>query len=275
MLRPLVLDILALLVPACVGALTFWGGRSLRRLPRVLQVGSVVLAVAVVAGGAASLAGLLPDRVGQLVSLAGGGTVLLSWAALLLLGIAWAAPDRCLSTAFLACLAALAGCLLVIESSGPLWWRFCAPELWQNTPDAHGNLLQSSGTTCAPAAAAMLLHRYGIPASEGEMAYLAGTSLFGSDAHALARALDAKVRPHGWRASAGHADYEECVRRGEPFVAHVRGPSFGHAVLVERASRDGVQVVDPVEGKPGRMSRDEFKRAWDGTVIRVDRGGDR
>src|SRR5262249_15792566 len=63
MLRPLVLDILNLLVPPCVGALLLWGGRSLRRLPRALRVGSVVLAVAVVAGGAASLAGLLPDRV--------------------------------------------------------------------------------------------------------------------------------------------------------------------------------------------------------------------
>jgi hypothetical protein len=54
----------------------------------------------------------------------------------------------------------------------------------------------------------------------------------------------------------------------------LRDSHVGHAVLVVRPSLDRVEVVDPVEGKPGRFSRDEFERAWDGTVIRVDRGGD-
>src|SRR5205814_8174959 len=111
------------------------------------------------------------------------------------------------------------------------------------------------------------------PASEGEMAYLAGTSLFGSAAPAMARALDAKVRPHGWSAHAGHADYDDCLRRGEPFVAHVRGRNTGHAVLVEQVSEDGVRIVDPIEGQPRAMPRAEFESIWDGTVVRIDRDG--
>jgi hypothetical protein len=273
MLRPLALDVLALLLPLGLGALAFWGGRSLCRWPGWLQLGLVVLAVGVVAGGAASFAGLLPDEVDQWVSRLGGGTMLVSWVALFLLGAAWAAPNRRFSTGFLACLVAVAGGLLAIEGSGPLWWRFGAPELWQNVPDSEGGMRQSSGLTCSPTAAAMLLHRYGIPASEGEMAYLAGTSLFGSDAPAMARALDAKVRPLGRRAHAGHADYDDCVRRGEPFLAHVQGRTTGHAVLVERMSEDGVQIVDPADGQPRPMPRAEFEQLWDGTVVRVDRDG--
>jgi hypothetical protein len=273
MLRPLILDVLALVLPLGVGALAFWGGRFFRRLPKVVRLGLVAGAVACVAGGAAAVAGVLPDGVGRAVSLVGGGTVLLAWVALLLLGAAWAAPDRRLSSGFLACLTALAGGLLVIEGSGPLWWRFGAPGLWENAPDAHGRLRQSSGLTCSPAAAAMLLHCYGISASEGEMAYLAGPSLFGSDAPAMARALAAKVRPHGWAVHAGHMDYAECVRRGGPFLVHVRGPDFGHAVLVEEVSEDGLRITDPLDGRPRRMSRGEFERVWDGTVIRIDRSG--
>jgi hypothetical protein len=256
-----------------LGALAFWGGRFFRRLPAAVRLGLVTGAVVCVVGGAAALAGVLPDGVGRVVSLVGGGTVLLAWVALLLLGAAWAAPDRRLSSGFLACLAALAGGLLLIEGSGPLWWRFGAPGLWQNAPDADGRLRQSSGLTCSPAAAAMLLHRYSVPASEGEMAYLAGTSLFGSDAPAMARALGAKVRPHGWAAHAGRAGYEDCVRWGGPFLAHVRGPDLGHAVLVEEASEDSLRITDPLDGRPRRMSRGEFERVWDGTVIRIDRGG--
>jgi Peptidase C39 family len=273
MLRPLVLDILALLLPLGLGALAFWGGRLLRRVPGWLRACCVAFAVIAVAGGAASFADLLPDRFSRSISPIGGGTVLLGWAALFLLGFAWSVPNRRFSPGFLACLAALAGCLLLIEASGPLWWRFGAPELWERTPDSLGRLRQTSGLTCSPAAAAMLLHRYGIPASEGEMAYLAGTSLFGSDAPAMARALNRKAPPHGWRAHAGHSGYEECVRRGQPFIAHVWEHDLGHAVLVEQISWEGVQIVDPLDGAPRQMSRADFERVWDGTVVRVDRDG--
>ncbi|MBY0231583.1 MAG: hypothetical protein K2W96_20040, partial [Gemmataceae bacterium] len=123
-------------------------------------------------------------------------------------------------------------------------------------------VVQTSGTTCGPAAAAMLLRRYGIEAGEGEMAYLAGTSLFGSDAHALARALEAKA---GLRAQGGRTRWE--ARQGAPFIAHVRGASLGHAVLVERLDERGATITDPAGGGTRRMARGEFERAWDGTAV--------
>jgi hypothetical protein len=271
MFRPLFADLLTLLVPVGVGLLAFIGGWFFRRWPRWLQIACLGVAAAVVTGGAVALVGPLPDDMSALVSLAGGSTVLLCWAALLMVGIAWAAPNRRFSTGFLACLAAVAGGLLFIEGSGPLWWRFGAPELDFNVPDSQGRLRQSSGLTCSPAAAAMLLHRYGVRASEGEMAYLAGTSLFGSDAPAMSRALNEKIRPNGWKAYAGHADYDQCLRRGVPFVAHVQRADLGHAVLVEQVSPDGVRIIDPIEGESKTLSRAGFELVWDGTVIWIDR----
>lgn len=219
--------------------------------------------------GAASLVGNIPERVSRLFFIVGGETVVLAWAALVLLGVARAAHNRRLSSAFLYCIVALAVCLLIIEGSGSLWWRFGASELWNNVPDSQGRLRQSSGLTCAPAAAAMLLHTHGIAASEGEMAYLAGTSLFGTDVRQTARALDLKVRPYGWHVSTQHTDYDMSVGRRKPFVAHIRGPYLGHAVLVTHVAIDHVQVLDPLEGIPKTVVRDHFAAIWDGTLVEV------
>jgi ABC-type bacteriocin/lantibiotic exporter with double-glycine peptidase domain len=187
--------------------------------------------------------------------------------------VVWSVPNRSLSSGFLGCLVALAGCLLLIEASGRLWWRFCAPGAWQRSADAKGRLQQSSGFTCSPAAV-MLLHRHGIPSSEGEMAYLAGTSLFGTDALATTRALQRKARPHGWQARVVHADYEACAGLEAPFLAHVSGPALGHALLVERAGPDLVEVLDPLDGSRRKMSRAGFERVWDGTAIYLVRAGE-
>ncbi|HEY1377313.1 MAG TPA: cysteine peptidase family C39 domain-containing protein [Gemmataceae bacterium] len=269
MLRPFVSDVSALVLPLGLGSLAFVVGRLLHRLPKSVRVGLLVIAGAVIVGGAASLAGLLPDRVDQAAAAVGGATVVLCWAALLLIGVAWSAPKRAFSRGFLSCIVAVAGFLILAEGGSRLWWRFAAPELWRNAPDSHGCLRQTSGLTCAPAAAAMFLHCHGIPASEGEMAYLAGTSLFGSDAWQTAAALDQKVRPSGRRAVILRSGYDECVERAEPFIGHVRGPSGGHAVLVKAVSPYGAEVVDPVEGFPKRLPRADFEAVWDGTVVAV------
>src|SRR5262249_47964863 len=152
---------------------------------------------------------------------------------------------------------------------GRLWWRFAAPELWERTADAGGSLQQSSGLTCSPAAAVMLLHRHGIPTSEGEMAYLAGTSLFGTDAPSMCRALQAQGGPFCFRAEARRTDYEECRRDGSPFIAHVQRDLLGHAILVERMDAEWVGVVDPLDGQRRTISRGEFEAAWSGTALRI------
>ena len=59
------------------------------------------------------------------------------------------------------------------------------------------------------------------------------------------------------------------MRRGEPFLAHVSGPTLGHAVTVVGMTPEGVLYLDPADGKPHVMVRAEFEREWDGTVVRI------
>jgi hypothetical protein len=270
MLHPLAVDLVTFLLPLCLGGIAFVAGRLLFRWPKPVRVLILSLTLAVVALGGASAAALLPSGINAALSRLGGGTVVLSWAALLLLGVVWSLPKRSLSTSFLAVLAFVAGTLVVIESGGRLWWRFFAADAWQRTANPNGCLRQSSGVTCSPVAGVMLLHHHGIAASEGEMAYLASSSLFGTDAWSLARALTEKVQPRGWEAEARQADYDSCLREGWSFVAHVRRPDVGgHAVFVERVLPDHVTGIDPLDGSPTKWNRADFERQWDGIVIRV------
>jgi hypothetical protein len=273
MMRSLVWDLLSFLLPLVAGACAFLLGRSFQRCPKALRVAIIAASLLGVAVGVLSLGGLLPVQVRSVLSWLGGGTTMLCWSALILLGIVWSVPRRSMSTGFLAVLVAIAACMVFIDASGSLWWRFLAPETWQRYPDEQGQLQQSSGLTCSPTAAVMLLAQYGVRASEGEMAYLAGTSLFGTDAESIARALGRKVEPMGWKAQERQTTYEECLKRNEPFIAHVQGKYLGHAVLVEAMFVDKVRIVDPASGLRETVSRTEFESIWDGTAISLIKQG--
>src|SRR5436309_3280997 len=95
---------------------------------------------------------------------------------------------------------------------------------------------RSARVRSAPAAAAMLLQRWGIRISEGEMAELANTTpVLGSDPYSLGRAVDRVVRTRRLRGHAGRFEYSRAVRLACPFVALVNRPGIGgHAVLVVR-----------------------------------------
>src|SRR5262249_29827970 len=127
------------------------------------------------------------------------------------------------------------------------------------------------GQTCSPAAAAMLLRHYGIDASEGEMAYLARTSLLGTEVQALARALTHKIKDKGWSAAVRTMDYESCITLKKPFIPHVWVPGLGgHAILVESLGQDSVIAVDPRFGQRSEISRPEFEAQWEGIVIAIE-----
>lgn len=141
--------------------------------------------------------------------------------------------------------------------------------MWEKTADAKGYVQQSSGLTCSPAAAVMLLHHYAIPASEGEMAYLAGTSFFGTDALGMARALTWKTAARGWHAEVVTPDFASCLKL-TPFIAHVHLPNIGgHALLVDKADSDYVHVIDPLDGQRRKMAREEFEAVWLGIMIHI------
>lgn len=249
-------DLAGSLGPIAIAAILWWTGSRLHRWARWqhIVISLFVSSIAIIGAGAA--AGVLPANT------LGGGTVLLSLVAIFLFAIVWSAPKRSLSSPFLMTLAGVALILTAIETSGRLYWRWFAPEAWTRTADAEGRLIQSSGMTCSPTAAVMLLASLGIESSEGEMAYLAGTSLFGTDADSIVSALNHKLEAKGWRAEKRNGDPET------PFIAHIKDGYLGHAVVVTHWN-GGVHHLDPGDGQGKQLSQAEFEVLWNRTAIVV------
>jgi hypothetical protein len=226
---------------------------------------SAVLAVVVLA---VAYFTSVKDWTGAYLLAVGGETSPACWSAAFLLGVVWNSPGRSTSSAFLAIVVGLAAVFLLLNGSGRLWWRFLAEREWANGPGKDGSLAQTTGWTCAPTAAAMLLHAHGISATEGEMAYLAGTSWMGTDLYATAEALDRKAAPSGLRARVERTDFETCLARGVPFVVTVRLPGIGgHALFVERIDARGVEVIDPIRGRRQVLPRERFESLWEGRIV--------
>jgi hypothetical protein len=263
------LDVAAFLLPILVGVGLFLLGRTFRRWLWGVRGAAILLSLAVIALALLSLARVLPLAVERVAFDLGGMTTLLCLVAMFLLGVVWGVPKRSLTAPFLITLALIALVVVGIESSGRLWWRFGSPEAWSRTADEDGLLRQSSTVTCAPAAAVMLLHQYGITAGEGEMAYLSGTTVLGTDATGIARALEAKAEPHGLRVEVAQTNYDECLSHGKPFLAHVAGQYLGHAAAVVGMTPEQVFLLDPAEGKLGQLTRDEFEAQWDRVAVRL------
>lgn len=282
MLRPLIIDLFEPLALLAVGGLGFVLGKRTHRLPRPLFLASVALG-AVVATSLVFMAFAVAARVntprdwaGPVLHLVGGERVLACWSAIFLLGVAWSGRRRRFSRGFIGTLVAIAGLLILASGSGRLVWRLLGKEMWHHGVNQDGCLTQTTGLTCSPAAAVMLLDRYGIRTSEGEMAYLARTSpVGGTDSYAMAHALALKVRSRGWTARVRKADYDACLRRGSPFIAHVAMPGVGrHALFVERLTPDHAEIIDPRLGRPDQIDRKTFESWWDGRPIEVV-GGER
>jgi len=265
--RPLALDIVAFFLPGVACVLLFLLGRRFSGWPKPVRGVALLVAVAGIALGLSSLSRVLPANVERIGFQLGGMTTLLCWVATFLLGVVWGVPGRSLSSGFLIALAGIAVVLVSIESSGRLWWRFAAPTTWKRTVNGEGLLQQSSSVTCSPTAAVMLLNLAGIPASEGEMAYLSGTSVLGTDAPGMSLALEEKAAANGWRVQAGPTTYDQWLGRSEPFIAHVKGRYLGHAVTVFRVFPEGVILLDPATGQASEVSRRDFEENWDGMAI--------
>jgi hypothetical protein len=242
-----------------------WGGVADHGRDRRLLVIMAVAVIGVIIGG------ILPFASGEIETEIVGAAILLCWGTLLLWGVLrCAAAARARNERLVVLLAAGVGAVMLLQAGSCLWWRFCAPELWERTVDATGGLRQSTGVTCYPASAVMLLHHYGIAAGEGEMAYLANTSLGGTEDFAMVRALSRKGRANGWRAEVEDTDYDACVRRGHPFIAHVDLPDIGlHAVFVKEITPEYVVIIDPISGVPERLLRAEFDDVWNGGLVRL------
>jgi hypothetical protein len=267
-MRPLAIDILETFLPLTVGLLAYAGGRLSVRLPRRAFLGMVGVAVFVVV--IAWPVHLFAERwTGPWVFRLGGDASPAIWAGLFLLGVVSVLPNRTLRTQFLVFVVSLVGIILLIQGGGRLVWRFGFPSLWENTADARGHLTQGTGVTCGPASAVMLLSHHRVTVSEGEMAYLCGTSVTGTNLYSLAHALSLELP--GRNARVEWTTYGECVDRGEPFIAGVKLPHIrAHALFVKRLTPEHAVVVDPLEGWQKQVPRAEFEQWWQGQIVRFE-----
>jgi len=228
----------------------------------------------------------LPRPIELGISYAGGVIIVLCWMILAVIGFSWSAPK--VSPDFFARfgLLLMPVALIGIEAGGSLWFRFVDTEAWQNRPNPllwEGRMVQSTNMTCLPACAAMLLYKYGLVAdgeneecdfTEGELAYLANTSFFGTDAHIMAQAMTRKIKkehPQS-RAIAKRATLEEMVAWGAPFIAEVQFEKVGkHSVFVYTITQHELAYIDPFLSEPiGEIPHLVFDKLWTGNVIVIE-----
>ena len=267
MVRSLALDLFDVLLPFLASVVAFLGGCVLERLPTYFFRTIIGVAVSTVLFFGVSYFTPIHAMVSDSFWHIGGVTTVACFVAMLLLGVVWTSRGRSTSTGFLRVIVGLVFLIVLLNSGGRLWWRFVNTTAWQNLPDATGCLKQSSGWTCSPAVAAMLLHHYAIETSEGEMAYLAGTNYLGTDAPSIAHAIMAKAAPT-LAAHIADNSYEACIHRADPFLACVHVPGLGgHAVLVLEVHPDNVELIDPRFGYRQRIHRIEFEQQWQGKMV--------
>ena len=123
--------------------------------------------------------------------------------------------------------------------------------------------LQSTGWSCAPAAACSLLRRLGVEARENEMARLMqARPHFGTDVLNMHRGLALKLRGTGYRVELRRLDYAGLVAGDAPCLVSIELHFFmDHAMAVVDADTDGVSVLDPLSG-PDWIPRDRFEEIW-------------
>jgi hypothetical protein len=161
----------------------------------------------------------------------------------------------------------------LLVAGGLLWVRAAAVIAMTGGPlpplkgqvGADGLCRQSTGFSCAPAAAAMYLDRLGVRATEAELAEACATGREGTTDAGIARGLRRKLPGRRVRVSA--PAYEEL--RPPALVSILLQRDIGHSVLLESAGPEGVGIADPL-GSRRTMSREAFLARWQGSSIRAE-----
>lgn len=188
-----------------------------------------------------------------------------------------------------------AGLLTPVMLGAALWsygWYFApVPAGLSGTVDRTGYCRQSTDDSCSAAAATMVLHAHGIPATEAEMAALCLTRAgHGTTPLGLFRGLALKARASGLRpelvrantaaglhALAGPGVVSIGLDARTPAAMAERLQEYGwqrgvrHAVVVMGADAGGnwIDVADPSYGRERWPTRDprELRYLWDGLAL--------
>ena len=179
--------------------------------------------------------------------------------------------DRRLLRVALATIAVLFAAHSVLDIGSPLIFRSALAAL-DSDAAGRGPVSQTTGWSCSAAAGATFLRLHAIPASERQVAELAGTSpLTGTDDLGLCRAIEILGEPRGLRprlrAGLGQADLPT-LRRPCLFGYRLSFTVWHTAVLVS-SQGDRLEVEDPLLGRD-TWTREDFLRKWVGTAVELE-----
>jgi len=138
--------------------------------------------------------------------------------------------------------------------------------------DTEGIAYQSTGYTCAPAAAVTALRKLGLPAQEGELAILAHTSpLAGTLPFTLQKALQQRYADAGLKSRYRYFESVSQLEEAGLTLAVIKDTLLtDHCVTVLDVSDNTVTIADPVLGKKC-ISRKRFEKIWRYTGIVLKR----
>jgi len=183
-------------------------------------------------------------------------------------------------------------CLFIVPLAALGIWRFLGPVTGPSLTGfrtlSNGSVcIQSSFSSCGPAAAATLLRAAGIDANEAEMAELCLTRSRGSTLHGLFRGLKLKTAGTGWRVEIVASSVDALRSSGTPVLLNVwlpRGvtnvdpryerdwgwtPGRSHSVVLFGFLPDGkIDVGDPGVGREQWFTA-ALKVLWHGQGLRL------
>ena len=145
------------------------------------------------------------------------------------------------------------------------------PHLMEGRVEEDGICRQTTNYTCGAAAAATLLHRYGVPATEREMAELCWTNaLTGTDELCVARGLRRKLVDRPWLPKVQCAEWEDLLTLDRPAAVTIKYKLLvEHWVIILGIEKNRVLVGDPTSGRRV-YSKEAFRKLWRGLMITLE-----
>ncbi|MFQ3637846.1 MAG: cysteine peptidase family C39 domain-containing protein [Cyanobacteriota bacterium] len=128
----------------------------------------------------------------------------------------------------------------------------------------NGVFQQTSTSSCAPAAMATVLRRWGLEETESSVAKLAGTSRLGTSMPQLIAAAH-QLKMDGVEFTS--ATWEQMQRVNRPGVLaswlfNRTGRRSPHAIALLSLTNDIATIADPAWGRIYRLDRQQFQRIW-------------
>ncbi len=184
---------------------------------------------------------------------------------MMILGVAWSRSERFRQRAIVGW-AMLFGAVYFVN--GGMWMLQQTPTATMGQTSNGGDVMQSQDYTCVPAAAATVLHRLGIEATEAEMAALTLTRPgSGSTTVRALHGLNQKLEGTGYRAELIEVTLAELRKVPVPALTPLQYETTRrHMVAVVGVNDYGLYLVDPIDGRMS-LAWDMVEQYFTGQVI--------